>query len=167
MNDLLVEYKQSLAKVKKVIRQLEQNVSPTHSQNEDLKQLRAMQRDLMWTIDWLKTGVEPSNYSFITRMAYVKREKLIGQMDQYLSFERGDESRDTELTQSDQERLNFALGLLSVREREAYILHYGWQFSYQKTADLMQVKRGTVQEWIERSNRKLLRYKEAGLLIAK
>lgn len=56
-------------------------------------------------------------------------------------------------------KLDQALSRLTVREREVYVLSRGCSISYQEIATMLQVKKGTVQKMIERSERKLMKYR--------
>ena len=140
MNELLNEYCASLATVRKLIRKA------MKINSSDLPQLRAMERDLEWTIEYMTTGYPPTGRS--SRSISVDPQKVLVRFSKPLH-------EPTLPVERLRMRVLTALDALSPQERDAFMMVKGEGLSYGEAAKLMGVKKGTVQEFVNRAQAKI------------
>ena len=140
MNELLNEYYTSLAGVRKLIRKA------ISSESNDLPQLRAMERDLEWTIEYMTTGYPPKGRS--TKSIPVDPQKVLIKFSQPLYAP-------TLPIERIRLQMLSALDILSLREREAFLMIVGEGLSYSEVAKMMGVCKSTVQTYVERAKAKI------------
>ncbi|TDF92169.1 sigma-70 family RNA polymerase sigma factor [Paenibacillus piri] len=130
----------------------------------DKELISGMMSDVQYAIEWMKTGRCPANRRGIERRSACQREKLMDpqQMQTYLE-QQSCPTRPNPLTGEQRVRLELALSLLSPRERECFELHHGMCYSLQEIASLLQLKKGTVQYYVQTAQSKLRPDKLQGL----
>jgi RNA polymerase sigma-70 factor (ECF subfamily) len=155
MQDLVEQYKNT-RKVLRAIRTLNTN-------EVERKVIGGMISDCDYVLQWLRTGRRPGNRRGIERLAAYQREKPIDPLhiQKYFQAVGGDpfqkigiERIDT-ITQADRERLEDAMCELTNVEKEYYMLHHGYGFSYAAIANMFCVTKGTVQTTVERAEKKI------------
>ncbi|MDF2964245.1 MAG: hypothetical protein K0S39_5980 [Paenibacillus sp.] len=122
----------------------------------DKELIAGMISDVQYAIEWMQTGVCPGNRRGIERRAAYQREKLMdpSQMQTYIE-QLSYGSPSPSITEEQRTRLEQALSGLSSRERECYELHYGMYYSFQEIASLLELKKGTVQYYLQSAHKKL------------
>lgn len=153
MLDLLYEYKETLRKTNR-----EKYNVVTHGfeqeKTEDITKYNAMINDLQYVIEWLSYGREPGKLRGTD-----KRDVYSLLMDEDALSVLGDalpsESVPANISMKDKDRIEDALSALTKKERDAYVLHHGEQLSYERIADLMNVKKSTIQGHMERAEKKV------------
>jgi len=144
LRDQLDEYCESLARVRKLIRRAKEN-----GWEADLKILYGMEKDLEWTIEYMVTGYPPPQSTGPYRRAIpVDPQKVLV----WFAY-----PPPLPLLPVEQVRLKIlaALDILSPQEKEAYLMVVGEGLSYKETAEIMGVKRATVQSYVERAKVKI------------
>lgn len=135
----------------------ESDLSP--QEYTDKKIISSMISELQWIIDWLDHGRQPGIRRAIDRRdAYkkmlIKDPRLIEALPNENSIMQEPEG---EISDWDKQRIEDALSVLTKREKEIYILHYVQLYSLQEIANIIEVKKGTVQSYIKRAERKMKR----------
>lgn len=146
MDKLIKKYKGSL----KIVRILQLRAS-----GEDRKHLNSMASDLQYAIDWMQTARQPGNRRGIDRRAAYQREIPMdpNSIPKYEAFMQRDYCQT--VTKSDVERIQDALSVLTEREREVYLMAKVDCFSYAQIALILRLAKATIQETIERAEKKV------------
>lgn len=143
LRELVEEYCQSLALVRKAIRRAEKE-----GRKHDLSLLRGMERDLEWTIEYMLTGYPPEP-SRPRRYIPIDPQKAI------TLFRYQPQPGPTLKVEKVRLQILEALDILSEREREAFLMVVGEGLSYGETAKYMGVSKATVQEYVRRAKEKI------------
>ncbi|TCS80364.1 sigma factor-like helix-turn-helix DNA-binding protein [Tepidibacillus fermentans] len=154
MDDLLKSYQESLRLVRDL---LKRKIS-----DEDRSVLRSIESDLVYAIDWMKTGRRPGNRRGIERRAAYQREKLFDPllMQKFFrssepTYEWDEHERESSIISWDWERIEDALSVLTERERETYLMSRGYCLTYSEIANYLCISSSSVQTMIERAERKI------------
>ncbi|SHF20259.1 RNA polymerase sigma-70 factor, ECF subfamily [Seinonella peptonophila] len=154
MNQLIKEYKNSLEKVRLAKKRVQ--IKETEEQKEQYRLLCSMERDLLWSIQWMETGRRPGNKRGVERLAAYQQEISFDPIwIQNYAYTSTDGMVGSRITQTDRERIDEALSSLSPLEREVYLMSRGRGISYSEIAMMMSVKKGTVQKMLERAEKNL------------
>jgi DNA-directed RNA polymerase specialized sigma24 family protein len=146
MKELIKEYNKSLYLVRKL--QLRSN------SEKDKELLGSMASDLQYSLDWLKSGRRPGNRRGIERRAAYQRERPVDPMKLQTYYSNPSAGKCT-VTESDRERLDDALSVLTEREKEMYLMSKAGCLSYYQISLMLNVAKSTVQDTIERSEKKI------------
>lgn len=154
MEDLLFEYKRALKNTKKLYKPYQDEQGLTAEQLNDKKLIRNMMTDLEYVIDWLENGREPGIRRAIDRRDSYKRmllkdPRIIDTFSEQSAFEPAQE-----VSAYDKARIESALSALTAREKEIFILHKVEQFSYERIAAMLGIKKSTVQTNVKRAQLK-------------
>ncbi|WP_010279826.1 sigma-70 family RNA polymerase sigma factor [Paenibacillus senegalensis] len=125
------------------------------------RMLSEMAGDCGFVVEWIQAGRMPGNRRGIERRAAYQREKLVDPIHMQAYVQRSAAGSPANLSDGDRARLEQALSMLSDRERECYLLAHGECFSYQEIAELLQVTKGSVSQYIRRAQIKLSKLIEA------
>ncbi|MCY8959015.1 sigma-70 family RNA polymerase sigma factor [Bacillus atrophaeus] len=162
MEDLLFEYKRTLKQTRKLYKQFgEADESElTAEKLKDKKIIRSIITDLEYVTEWLEKGRQPGIRRAIDRRdAYqrllIKDPRIIESFSSAIDF-----VPDGQVSDEDRRRIKEALSLLTVREKEMFLLHKVECFSYERIAALLGVKKSTVQTTIKRALLKIHKQKE-------
>lgn len=159
MQDLIEQYKESLAIVKKA--------RENCLDKGEYELLTGMISDLEYAIEWMSTGRRPGNRRGVERLAAYQRERPIDPIHiqryvmraaYYDAFE-----EKPAVTEWDIQRIEDALSTLTKLEREVYLMSRGHCLSYGEIANLIGLAKGTVQKLIERAEKKIAERKETSL----
>ncbi|MGG1227253.1 sigma-70 family RNA polymerase sigma factor [Bacillus halotolerans] len=162
MLDLLFEYKRTLKQTRtqyKPLAEADESVLSAEDM-KDKKIIRNIITDLEYVTEWLEKGRQPGIRRAIDRRdAYqrlmIKDPRIIESFSCDMMFE-----PDGQVSEEDRERIREALSLLTDREKEMFLLHKVEYFSYERIADLLGVKKSTVQTTIKRALLKMQRQQE-------
>jgi RNA polymerase sigma factor (sigma-70 family) len=147
VEQLIKEYKESL----KTVRQLQLRINPD---NKDKTVLGSMASDLQYSIDWMNTGRRPGNRRGAERLAAYQREKPIDPI-YFQNFVANPAPQKCTVKDSDKQRIEDALSVLTERERKIYLMARGQCLSYEQIAEYLYVSKSTVQTTVERAAKKI------------
>lgn len=169
MQDLIKQYRKTL----KLVRKLKENAP-----EEDKRILRNIDSDLRYCIQWMRTARRPGNRRGVERLAAYQREKsfdpiliqeyVYGLGKDQLSSRKYDpfnmiDEKHNMVSESDRERIEAALSILSPLEREVYLMSRGKCISYKNIGQMMGIKETTVASKIQRAEKKLAKYRKEAL----
>lgn len=161
MLKLIYEYKKSLRDARALYRKYEK-ADLTIQGEESKKHVASMIRDLEFVIEWLETGRNPDSRRGIDkREVYTMNPQIIDR----IKIEKP-EIEERELSQEEKGMIEDALCELTKRERDAFIMVKAEGLSYEHAAELMGVKKGTLQSYVERAIKKIERRKSESLFLA-
>ncbi|WP_339148392.1 sigma factor-like helix-turn-helix DNA-binding protein [Sutcliffiella sp. BMC8] len=122
----------------------------------DMTQVNSMIGDMDFVIEWLETGRQPGLMRGVdSRLVYQKRS--LESMDFIPDITEQLDSNDKPLYLSEDKKkvlLNI-FSSFSLRERQCYILHTAQGMSMAKIAERLNLKKRTVQQYIERAREKV------------
>ncbi|SHF35071.1 RNA polymerase sigma-70 factor, ECF subfamily [Seinonella peptonophila] len=156
MKDLVKEYAHSLRKVRQAIKSLELSTKNTRD-DAQLKILRNMERDLVYTIHLMKRQICASKRD-LSRRSKSQREIPTdpNKMDYYSYMEVFKEPI-CSVTDNDRLKLFRVLQILSPHEKEVYILRNGQGFLHKEIASFLGVTEWNVQQTLKRAEQKIKR----------
>lgn len=124
---------------------------------DELDLIKGMVSDVNYAIEWLHTGRQPNAKRGIDRRSVYQRTVFMDPaiMERYM---RPTNTRSAStLTEDDKHRLEEVLELLSPRERECYEMHYGDGLPHSKIAEILNIPRSNVGEYVKRAHEKVSR----------
>lgn len=147
---LLGEYKEG----RKDLGRMKNNLDPELL--EDKSQINSMIDSMTYSIDWMTKGRQPDLYRGVDkrnvyRLKQYEDMDIIPDINEELRKER-------EPLYMSQEQRRVTLELLrsfSNRERQCYIMYEAERLSMQEIADRLNLKKRTVQQYIERAREKV------------
>ncbi|HFK1514987.1 TPA: sigma-70 family RNA polymerase sigma factor [Bacillus cereus] len=156
MEEFVKSYKHSLRKLKK---------AQENACEEEKKIFSSMISDVEFTIEWLSTGRRPGNRRGIERRAAYQRERAVDPllMQRYFRgtdnhiYEWDGHQKEHVIGEWDKIRLEDALSLLTIREKEVYFMSRGHCLTYKEIANYLDLSCSTVQTMIERAEKKIAR----------
>ncbi|MGD8188554.1 sigma factor-like helix-turn-helix DNA-binding protein [Brevibacillus ginsengisoli] len=122
--------------------------------------------DCEYVIEWLKSGKRPGNKRGIERRAAYEKEKPMDPVKMQAFVSRSTAGSPANLTDDEMFRLEEALSCLTERERECYILTHGEGFSFEDTAKLLKITKGSVQTYVKRAQAKITEQLQTNLFLA-
>lgn len=121
---------------------------------QDRKQINSMINDMSHSIEWMKKGRRPGNLRGIDRRSAYQRQVLVD-VDLFPSLDIEPEER--EIQEEEKRALYNILLDLSHRERQCFLLYQAQGFSMQEIAYELNIKKPTVQKFIDRAKNKIKR----------
>lgn len=148
MNDLILEYKKAKRALEKAKSTL-QEVTHVSIANEIIA-------DLDYSIRWMKTGKQPDVYSRATeaKSAYSRRVLLNSQLFPCLDIE---PSVQRAISDSRKRAVMQVIQHLTERQLTCYLLHTAHMRSMQEIADELGIAKSTVQEHLEKAEKKIMK----------
>lgn len=128
------------------------------TEKADRQIIGEMISDCDFSQQWQQTGRRPGNMRGIERTAAYQREKLMDPIRMQAFVSQSQAGSPSNLSESDRANIESALSGLSPRERECYELHRGMCYSYGTIANMIGIKKATVQSYVETADRKLQTY---------
>ncbi|WP_241657167.1 sigma factor-like helix-turn-helix DNA-binding protein [Halobacillus salinus] len=155
MIELLYEYKRTLRETKKLRDKLKANAN-TPEDEEDLKLYSLMISDLQYIIEWIGRGRQPYAKRGIDRREAYRRliftdEETMSAIGRPLKSEAVENS----VSELDRERIEDVLSVLTNKEKDIFFMNKVEQLSYERIAELIGVKKTTVQSHINRCEVKM------------
>jgi len=136
------------------------------SANEaDKKVISGMVSDCEYVIEWLSTGRRPGNKPGIERRAAYQREKLMDPLMMQAYVQKGNAGSPSNLSDWERFQIEDALTGLSERERECFVMSRGECFSYNEIALMLDIKKSSVKEYVERAQHKISRNLQNSLFL--
>lgn len=122
---------------------------------DDKKVISGMVSDCEFVIEWLSTGRRPGNKRGVERRAAYQNEKPMDPLRMQAFASRSTAGSPSNLSDWEMFQLEDALSTLSPRERECYTLAHGECFSYAEIAMMLFITKASVQDYVERAQRKI------------
>lgn len=136
----------------------------TERDQEDIKQYSNMITSLEYTVSWLESGREPGAKRGLDRREVYKR--MVYMDEELLSIVGEEHVMDDEpaqLSAYDLELIEDALSVLPSREKDIFLMNKVELLSYERIAGLLGLKKGTVQTYVKKAQRKLINHKKEKL----
>jgi positive control factor len=153
MEKLLLSYKESLSKAKRMIEK---------ASDRDKSLLNGMIRDLQYAIEWMETGRQPGNRRGVERLAAYQRERPFDPLLMQRFFRSQDEAyewdeseNESVISSAEQEMIEDALSVLTSKEKEVYLMSRGHCLSYSQIANYLCISSSSIQTMIERAEKKI------------
>lgn len=150
MIEMVKEYKKSLQDAKRMYKTYDHD-ELTLQEESDKKIIAAMIRDLEFTIQWLETGRNPDLRRGIDKVGVYSMDPQLLDRMQFETIS----TPNREISIEDRDRINNALAGLTQGQRDAFFMVRVEGISFRKCADLMGVKKGSVQSFVERAREKI------------
>ncbi|WP_416730288.1 sigma factor-like helix-turn-helix DNA-binding protein [Fictibacillus sp. JL2B1089] len=181
MNHLILEYKRSLREVRKgklektkFEEDLERELAKPSCYDRQLKtamilksqderrMMTEMENDIQFIIEWLENGRRPDSKRGADRKdVYVMDPAAI----EVLPIQEGYKLIAKELPSFEKEIIEDALCTLTNRERDVFMMIKVEGLTFEYTAELIGVKKSTVQTHLERAERKIDKRKNESLFL--
>jgi RNA polymerase sigma-70 factor (ECF subfamily) len=146
MRKLIYEYKQSIREMK---------AAYASADPEDMKIIGGMIRDMEYVIQWMENGRDPERKHVDAERTRVYLSDPA--MMDAVQYDVLDKEAHNEISQADRERIEDVLCELTRREKEVYILAKVEMFSYGKIAELLDMSKASVQNYMNRAVNKIKR----------
>lgn len=145
MKNLIISYQGSL----RLVRHLKETAN-----DEDKILLSSMESDLRYALEWMKTARRPGNRRGIERLAAYQREKPMDPllMQKYFS---STTTMHSQLDQTDLDRIEDALSVLTKLEKEIYLMARGQALPRSEIAIILGIEKGTVNKILTRADNKI------------
>jgi positive control factor len=181
LNHLILEYKRSLreirvGKAKKVTfeEELERELSNPYCEDRQLKAaliiksqderriMTEMESDLQYTIEWLENGRRPDSKKGADRKnVYVTDPAVLEALPVNSPYK----ALAQKLSLIQEEIIEDALCTLTSRERDVFLMIKVEGLTFEYTAELLGVKKSTIQTHMERAERKINKRKNESLFL--
>lgn len=161
-----IPYEATAANYRRAKRQLEQLRDRLPEEHPDQKIIEGMISDCGYAAEWLTTSRRPGSKRGIERRATYQRDKLMDPIRMQAFVQRSTAGSPANLSDWQIFQIEEAMSALSERERECYVLHHGMCFSYQQIADMLLLKKGTVQSYIDSAQQKIDHEKLTNLFLS-
>lgn len=153
VDQLIIEYEQGKYALEKYRQAMDKEDADYEKENE---LVGSMISDMQFALEWMQRGRKPGNRRGIDRRSIYQRTIIL---DTELFPSLQIEPPPDELTIEEKRRVTDALLELSSRERQCFILHMAYGWSYQEIGDQVGVKRRTAQQYVDRAKEKVEKYK--------
>jgi positive control factor len=162
MRVLVAEYRKSLREAKQMKSALDKLKIPTLQDVEDKKVIAGMISDLEFALEWLNSGRNPDarrgidkNGVYLTDPAVLD---VLPVAPTYKSIAR-------EISGFEKELIEDALCTLTEREKDVFIMIKVEGLTFEYTAELLAIKKSTVQSHLERAEKKIEQRKSESLFL--
>jgi RNA polymerase sigma factor (sigma-70 family) len=160
---LLYEYKKSLREIRRAKEHMDDAYTLDDQLKTDRTIVNSMISSLEYVIEWIESGRNPDLLRGADKTKiYLKDPVIIENSNKYSSMY---QETSRELTNEERNMIEDALCTLSKREREVFVLYHTEGLSLQKIADLLGVKKGTIQKHFERAEKKIEERKNGSLFL--
>ena len=181
MDDLIKEYREALKDIRRQKALVKEKIvfqkkllerDPDNKEiKKEIKRLKKERKiftgtesDLVFTIQWMKSGHMPGIRRGIERRASYQNEKPIDPLTMQRYFRSSEAEfpwdkspKECVITRTEKEIIEEAVNKLSQKEMEVYLLAKGKSFSQYKIADMMNISRSSVKVMIRRADQKIAR----------
>lgn len=122
---------------------------------EEQELISGMISDLQYAIDWMNRGHQPDPRRGINRRSRGQRTIPVDPLKMQSYAQPAACGSPTTLSEYERYQIEDALSTLSERERECYVMKYGKCYSLGDIANIMNVKRGTIQGYLKSAEEKV------------
>ncbi|WP_117168861.1 sigma-70 family RNA polymerase sigma factor [Paraliobacillus sediminis] len=145
---LIIQYEEG----RKELQRQHSELSDSKIDKLDKSQINGMVSSMTFSIDWMKKGRRPGNMRGIDkRSAYQKRALVDVDLIPSLDIQ----PKDRELSEEEKREIYNLLLDLSNRERQCYLLHFAQGYSMQQIAGELNIKKPSVQTFVDRAKKKI------------
>jgi RNA polymerase sigma-70 factor (ECF subfamily) len=155
--DPVLDYPAEVAAYKRSKQRLQQ-IDTTGWSPSEKAHVAAMIRDCEYIIEWLETGRRPGNRRGIERRSKEQREFPVDvdTVRRYMyGGKRGSTDGSAGIPEEQVIMMEEALSILTTQQRDAYIMVKVNRFSLENAADVMGLKKTTVQNHVDRAQLKI------------
>lgn len=151
-DELIGEYEEG----RKILQQMKGVLGDSEADQADKTQINSMIREMTGTIKWLRTGNDPNERNGIG-IKSVYQINHLSNMDLLpdITSQLQDERQPLELGQDEKKILIQVFAVLSDRERDCFILHATQDMSMSEIGEMYNIKKTTVQNYIEKAREKI------------
>ncbi|WP_270364722.1 sigma-70 family RNA polymerase sigma factor [Bacillus paranthracis] len=154
MKDLMKQYTETR-------KQLE--ASKVGATEKDISIINGMISDINYALEWMRTAKQPGKKRGIERRAAYQRERPCDPllMQRYTRstemplYEWDTEAKESVISEWDRIQIEDALSTLTEREKEIYVMSRGRGLTMEKISNYLGVKKTTVQNHLERADKKI------------
>ncbi|AOH54518.1 hypothetical protein ABE28_009155 [Peribacillus muralis] len=162
MRQLLIEYKRSLREARKMLKTIDSKLDPSLIDKEDKGLINNIISDLEYAIEWLKSGRNPDARRGIDKNGvYLTDPGVLDILPVQVVYK----ELSKELPSFERELIEDALCTLSDREKDVFMMIKVEGLTFDNTADLLGVKKSTVQTHLERAEKKINERKIGSLFL--
>jgi len=158
---LIKEYQLSLRELNRLKEKYTGKKNRTEKEDVDLQLIGSMISDMQFAIQWLQTGRNPDMRRGVDKTGvYLTDPRVLDSLrvDSPAPAEK-------ELSREEKELIEDALCTLTVREKDVFMLIKVEGITYEYAAELLGVKKSTVQKHLERAVRKIEQRKNESLFL--
>lgn len=166
----MAEYRKSLreaAKMKRVLdskiqREIDKKKKPHPQDLEDKKVIASMISDLEFALEWMRSGRNPDARRGIDKKGvYLMDPAVLDVLPVHNVYK----TAAHEITDFDKEIIDDALCTLTEREKDIFLMIKVEGITYEYTAELLGIKKSTVQSHLERAEKKIAQRKNESLFL--
>lgn len=166
MRVLIAEYRRSLRLAKQMKRKLENLKKPTLRDEEDIEVISGMISDLEFALEWLNNGRNPNDMRGADiKGAYLTDPHLLDVIPVHPFYKEILEDGSAINNNLDKDIIEDALCSLTEREKDIFIMIKAEGLTYEYTAELLGIKKSTVQTHLERAEKKIKKRKEESIFL--
>jgi positive control factor len=158
----MAEYRKSIRLAKKMKRELENKKKLTPRDDEDINAIAGMISDLEFALEWMRSGRNPEAKRGADKTGVYLTDPAILDV---LPVPNIIKSVAKEITDFNRELIDDALCTLTSREKDIFFMIKVEGLTYENTADLLGVKKSTVQTHLERAEKKIEQRKHESLFL--
>lgn len=163
MKDLLIEYRKTRLDVLSKIKKLEQS---NNNESDDLPLYKSMLADINYVIDWLKEGHQPGNYNAIDKsQCYLVDQQVIAKACNESMYKKISDVEYRDVIDDMSNKVSYALMKLTPNELECFVMVKCEGLSYRECSKLLNIKIGTVQNYLKRARNKIDKELRSNLFI--
>lgn len=152
-DDMLQEYSDGRRQLNRLSASLD-NTNPVDQ--GDLTQINSMVGDMNFVIEWLETGRQPGLMRGVdSKLIYQKRSLESMEFIPDITDQLTTNDEPLYLSEQKKKALINIISSFSLRERQCYILYATQGLSMAKIAEMLNLKKRTVQQYIERARKKV------------
>lgn len=162
MRVLMVEYRKSLREARKMKRGLDIKENPTLQDIDDNKVIAGMISDLEFALEWLNNGRNPDLRRGIDKHGVYLTDPAILDV---LSVNNLWRTGTKEISGFEKEIIDDALCTLTDREKDVFLMIKVEGITFEYVAELLGIKKSTVQTHLERAEKKIAQRKNESLFL--
>lgn len=130
---------------------------------KDISIINGMISDINYALEWMRTAKQPGKKRGIERRAAYEREKPCDPllMQRYVRstvmsvYEWDTAAKESVISEWERMQLEDALSTLTDREKEIYVMSRGHGLTMEKISNYLGVKKTTIQNHLERADKKI------------
>lgn len=162
MRTLILEYKKSLRLARQMKRELDNKKNLSIQDVKDKKVISGIISDLEYALEWLKSGRNPDARRGIDKHGvYLTDTAVLDVLPVHNVYK----ELAKELSYFDKELIEDTLCTLTIRERDIFIMIKVEGIIFEYTAELLGLKKSTVQTHLERAEKKIEHRKNKSLFL--
>nr|WP_278187292.1 MULTISPECIES: sigma-70 family RNA polymerase sigma factor [Bacillaceae] len=161
----MAEYRKSLREAKRMKADLDNLKKPSLRDEEDKKAIAGMISDLEFALEWMKSGRNPDARRGIDKHGVYLTDPAVLDVLPVHPFYKEISQDGTGWNGMNNEIIEDALCTLTVREKDIFLMIKVEGITYEYTAELLGIKKSTVQSHLERAEKKIAQRKNESLFL--